>query len=186
MYMYVDQLVYSVMETTWVLHNRGTATFLHVRLHKVKATVWSERQQRLSFWLDLLCARDDSWDTKNSWNVRDDGRCAQTHSYTGAHTYTQRNGHTFCGLFDLLAQPTATVKTKGGPPAEGRAIVAWEWVKIYQSLLDVFCVSSNNRLPERLRLGWGCPRNQSFQTNEEVLYKILQSEVKKQTNTQNY
>lgn len=39
MYMYVDKLVYSVMETTWVLHNRGTATFLDVRLHKVKVTV---------------------------------------------------------------------------------------------------------------------------------------------------
>lgn len=112
--------------------------------------------------------------------------CTNTLIRRGTHIYTQRNGHTFCGLFDLLAQPTATVKTKGGPPAEGRAIVAWEWVKIYQSLLDVFCVSSNNRLPECLRLGWGCPRNQSFQTNEEVLYKILQSEVKKQTNTQNY
>lgn len=152
--MYVDKLVDSVMETTWVLHNRETATFLDVRLHTVKVKWWlydqKDRQQHLSFWLDLLCAQDDSRDTKNSWNVRDDGRRAQTRSYTGAHT--QRNSHTFCGLFDLLVQPTATVKTKGGPPAEGRGIVAWEWVKIYQSLLDVFCISSNNKLPERLRL----------------------------------
>lgn len=187
MYMYVDQLVYSVMETTWVLHNRGTATFLDVRLHKVKVTVWSDRQTAASVLLigSPLCpgwqlGHKEFLECERWWEM-----CTNTLIHRGTHIHTQRNGHTFCGLFDLLAQPTATVKTKGGPPAEGRGIVAWEWVKIYQSLLDVFCVSSNNRLPERLRLGWGCPRNQSFQTNEEVLYKILQSEVKKQTNTQN-